>query len=92
MSQPMSAYGPKQTSVDAPHMSAFGGKADMTLCRNPILRSLLGLKRTCPCALHVSAHDPKRTFPVAPHIRAPGNSLACLSSRASLQASGLVSA
>ena len=26
----MSAIGPKRTSVVAPHMSAFGGKADMT--------------------------------------------------------------
>jgi hypothetical protein len=25
-----SAIGPKQTSAFAPHMSAFGGKADMT--------------------------------------------------------------
>ena len=25
----MSAYGPKRTSLVAPHMSAFGGKADM---------------------------------------------------------------
>jgi len=25
----MSAIGPKRTSVFAPHMSAFGGKADM---------------------------------------------------------------
>jgi hypothetical protein len=27
----MSAIGPKRTSLVAPHMSAFGGKADMTL-------------------------------------------------------------
>jgi hypothetical protein len=27
-------------------MSAFGGKADMTVCGNPLLRSLLGVKRT----------------------------------------------
>jgi len=26
----MSAIGPKRTSLAAPHMSAFGGKADMT--------------------------------------------------------------
>src|SRR6516164_3532825 len=26
----MSAFGPKQTSASAPHMSVFGGKADMT--------------------------------------------------------------
>jgi len=42
-------------------MFAFGGKADMTLCGNPLLRSLLGVKRTCPFALHMSAFDPKRT-------------------------------
>ena len=28
----MSAFGPKRTSASAPHMSAFGGKADMTFC------------------------------------------------------------
>jgi len=28
----MSAFGPKQTSASALHMSAFGGKADMTYC------------------------------------------------------------
>jgi hypothetical protein len=27
----MSAYGPKRTSLAAPHMSAFGGKADMQI-------------------------------------------------------------
>jgi hypothetical protein len=27
----MSAYGPKRTWASAPHMSAFGGKADMVL-------------------------------------------------------------
>jgi hypothetical protein len=27
----MSAYGTKRTSLVAPHMSAFGGKADMAL-------------------------------------------------------------
>jgi hypothetical protein len=27
-----SAFGPKRTSLVALHMSAFGGKADMTLC------------------------------------------------------------
>src|SRR5262245_60705766 len=43
-------------------MSAFGGKADMTFCACPLLRSLLGVKRTWPVALHMSAFDPKRTF------------------------------
>jgi hypothetical protein len=27
-----SAFGPKRTSLAAPHMSAFGGKADMAYC------------------------------------------------------------
>jgi len=43
-------------------MSAFGGKADMTLRGNPLSRSLLGVKRTCRFALHMSAYDPKRTY------------------------------
>jgi len=42
----MSAYGPKQTSLVAPHMSALGGKADVTFCGNPLSRSLSGVKRT----------------------------------------------
>src|SRR5262245_53457380 len=45
-------------------MSAFEGKADMTVCGCPLLRSLLGVKRTCVAALHESAFDPKRTFNV----------------------------
>src|SRR5262249_12299885 len=57
----MSAIGPKQTSACAPHMSAFGGKADMTFAGSPLSRSLLGVKRTWACALHMSANDPKRT-------------------------------
>src|SRR5512132_1258846 len=57
-----SAIGPKRTSPVAPHMSAFGGKADMTLCRNPLSRSLLGVKRTWLVAAHLSAFDPKRTW------------------------------
>ena len=28
----MSAFGTKRTSACAPHMSAFGGKADMAFC------------------------------------------------------------
>jgi len=44
-------------------MSAFGGKADMMFCGCPLLRSLLGVKRTCPFALHMSASDPMRTYP-----------------------------
>jgi hypothetical protein len=57
----MSAIGPKQTWGSALHMSAFGGKADMTLCGNPLSRSLLGVKRTSPFAVQMSAFDPKRT-------------------------------
>jgi hypothetical protein len=57
----MSASGPKRTWVSALHMSAFGGKADMTVCGNPLSRSLLGAKRTCLFAEHMSAFDPKRT-------------------------------
>jgi hypothetical protein len=33
----MSAVGPKQTWPRAVHMSAFGGKADMTVCGNPLV-------------------------------------------------------
>src|SRR5215471_2374682 len=48
-------------------MSAFGGKADMSFCGSPLLRSLLGVKRTCSCALHMSAFDPKRTWGPVPY-------------------------
>src|SRR5262245_23561895 len=58
----MSAVGPKQTLASAPHMSAFGGKADMTVCRCLLSRSLLGVKRTWAFAPHLSAFDPKRTW------------------------------
>ena len=34
----------------------------MTFCGNPLSRSLSGVKRTCPFALHMSANDPKRTL------------------------------
>jgi hypothetical protein len=57
----MSAFGPKQTWRIALHMSALGGKADMTVCGNPLSRSLLGVKRTSLFATHMSAYDPKRT-------------------------------
>ena len=42
MNVKMSAIGTKQTCASAPHTSAFGGKADMTLCGNPLSRSLWG--------------------------------------------------
>src|SRR5262245_55265786 len=51
----MSAIGPKQTSLVAPHTSAFGGRADMPRGRCLLSRSLLGV------AVHESASDPKRT-------------------------------
>src|SRR5215475_10320978 len=60
-----SATGPKRTWLVAPHMSAFGGKADMTVCGNPLSRPLLGVKRTSLFATHMSAFDPKRTCGVA---------------------------
>jgi hypothetical protein len=64
----MSAIGPKRTSLVAPHMSAFGGKADMTVCGIPLSRSLLGAKRTCLFAAHMSANDPKRTLVAIPCV------------------------
>ena len=39
-------------------MSVFGGKAIMTVCRNPLSRSLFGVKRTWPIAAQMSAYDP----------------------------------
>jgi hypothetical protein len=76
----MSAFGTKQTLAVAPHMSAFGGKADMTFCENPLSRSLLGEERTCPFAAHMSASDPKRTSTrITPTFRdaALGRTMAC---------------
>src|SRR4029078_4885557 len=35
----------------------------MTFCGRPLSRALLGARRTCPFALHMSAFDPKRTSP-----------------------------
>ena len=40
----MSGYGPYPTSTSALHTSAFGSKADMTLCGNPLSRLLFGGK------------------------------------------------
>src|SRR5262245_33459919 len=39
----------------------FWGQSGHDLCENPLLRSLLGLKRTWFFAAHMSASDPKRT-------------------------------
>jgi hypothetical protein len=44
-------------------MSAFGVKADMTLCGKLLLPSLLGVKGTSLFAAQMSAFDPKRTSP-----------------------------
>ena len=57
----MSAYGPKQTWMNALHISAFRGKADITIAACLLLRSLSGVKRTWAVALHMSANDPRRT-------------------------------
>jgi hypothetical protein len=38
----MSANGPKQTSLVALHMSAFGGKADMTTVRKSAFAVVVG--------------------------------------------------
>jgi hypothetical protein len=40
----MSAIGPKQTWAIALHMSAFGGKADMTICRMSAFAVAIGGK------------------------------------------------
>jgi hypothetical protein len=42
----MSAFGPKRTSLDAPHMSAFGGKAD--IIQNGRSPSLVVSRATIP--------------------------------------------
>ena len=55
----MSAIGTKRTSAVALHMSAFGGKADMAFCGNPLSRSLLRVKRTSAVAPHMSAFGGK---------------------------------
>ena len=56
-----SAIGPKRTSLVAPHTSAFGGKADMTICGMSAFAVAFGGKADIRVALHMSAFDPKRT-------------------------------
>ena len=58
----MSAIGPKQTWASALHMSAFGGKADMTICDMSAFAVAIGGKADIACCAHMSAFDPKRTF------------------------------
>ena len=36
----MSAFGPKRTSLVAPHMSAFGGKADIVIALQNVCNGL----------------------------------------------------
>jgi len=43
-------------------------KADMGYCGSPLLRSLLGVKRTWAVAPHMSAFDPKRTSRLAAYL------------------------
>jgi hypothetical protein len=64
-SHAMSAIGPKQTRATALHMSAIGGKADMTVAACLLLRSLSGVKRTWLVAMHMSAFDPKTDIRIA---------------------------
>jgi len=65
----MSAIGPERTFLIALHMSAFGGKADMTTGTWPLSWSPSGVKRTSPFALHMFANDPKRTYKLFTALR-----------------------
>jgi hypothetical protein len=50
----MSVIGPKQTWASAPHMSAFGGKADMALCGEFAFAVAIGGKADiASCIAHV---------------------------------------
>jgi len=50
----MSAFGPKQTSFVATHMSAFSGKADMTPLRECVFAVAIGGKADMAvCTAHV---------------------------------------
>src|SRR5262249_54891438 len=55
-------------------MSAFGVKADMTLCGNPLSRSLLGVKRTCSFKAATRICDPKLFFSNTIHFCDLGHS------------------
>jgi hypothetical protein len=53
----MSAIGPKRTSVVAPHMSAFGGKADVTVCQaNVCFWPKAGIAGVVQCRTLLSRH------------------------------------
>ena len=60
----MSINVPKRTSATALHLSACGGKADMTIGTCPLSWSLSGVKQTWHFAPQEFAIDPKRTFSV----------------------------
>jgi hypothetical protein len=48
------AFGPKRTLLVASHMSAFGGKADMTICGNSLSRVAIESKADMPfCTAYV---------------------------------------
>jgi hypothetical protein len=50
----MSAFGPKRTLAVALHESAFGGKADMTICGMSAFAVAFGGKADMPfCTAHV---------------------------------------
>src|SRR5215510_4542851 len=94
--------GPKRTSVVAPHMSAFGGKADMPFCTVPRLSangpkqtcqktqsmSLLGVKRTWAGAVQMSAYDPKRTSTPS-EVRVKVATICCPSLGGDYEATGI---
>jgi hypothetical protein len=69
----MSAFGPKQTCSFAPHMSAFGGKADMTVCGNPLSRRYWGQSGRallhCICPLMTQSGHRSRKVLVFKHRR-----------------------
>ena len=58
----MSAIGPKRTSLVAPHMSAFGDKADMNFFRKSGFAVAIGDKADMACCSDMSANDSKRTW------------------------------
>jgi hypothetical protein len=53
----MSAFGPMQTSVVAAHMSAFGGKADMTLGRCPLFAVAIQSDSGSPSTAGLKRYD-----------------------------------
>jgi hypothetical protein len=58
----MSAIGPKQTWAIAMHMSAFGGKADITFCGMSAFAVAIGGEAEVELRCEMSVVDPKRTW------------------------------